>query len=224
MKPTKNLAQTFSKNGTRFSLHEHDGEYSLRVDGTQLMTSRLTLSEIRLAEVACRELANVECPRVLIGGLGLGYSLKRVLELVGKNSEVVVAELLPEIVAWNREFLFDLNGALLDDVRVKVFEGDVYDCIHQAGRNRFDAMLLDVDNGPASPVLYENARLYERNSLTAIHSSLKPGGHVVFWSAGQEKNFPSELKKIGFSVEEEAVKVHERARRAVHWVYLGVRR
>jgi len=129
MKPFRNLAETRTPNGSRFSLHEHNGEYFLKLNGTQLMSSTATVSELLLADHACAWTEKRARPRVLIGGLGLGFSLRRVLELVSPGAAVEVAELLPEVVSWNRELLRDVNGTLLDDKRVTVVIGDVFDCI-----------------------------------------------------------------------------------------------
>lgn len=224
MKPTRNLGETRTPDGSRFSLHEHDGEYSLKLNGTQLMTSSWTTSELLLADEGCRFRKPPVAPRILVGGLGLGFSLKRVLELVGDDAEVSVAELLPEVIAWNREFLADLNGQLLDDKRVKVFTVDVYDCIARYGAAHYDAILLDVDNGPDSLVQPGNARLYNRQGLRTIYDSLKPGGRVAFWAAHPERNFVHHLKKTGFWAEEIPAKSHERAKRAAHRIYTGERR
>ena len=117
MKPFRTLAETTAPDGGRFTLHEHDGEYFMKLNGRQLMSSTSTSSEILLAKLACENLLRHPHPRVLIGGLGLGFSLKAVLSLVGKKAEVHVAELLPEVIEWNRQFLMKLNGALLNDRR-----------------------------------------------------------------------------------------------------------
>ena len=222
MKPFRNLAETRTLDGSRFSLHEHDGEYFLKLNGRQLMGSNSTVSELLLADLACPPHPRREKPRVLIGGLGLGFSLRRVLELTGPKATVEVAELLPEVVAWNREFLDGLNGRLLDDPRVEIFTGDVFDCINK-GASRYDAILLDVDNGPTSFVQRQNARLYKRNGVDLIWRSLKPGGRVAFWSAEREPAFQSSLERAGFRVDEVPAKAHERAKRAAHRIYVGLR-
>ncbi len=224
MIPIRNIAETTTPDGARFSLHEHDGEYSLKLNGSQLMSSGWTVSEAMLADAACRFGSQTNRPRILVGGLGLGFSLKRVLELAGRRAEVSVAELLPEVIDWNREFLRGLNGALLDDPRVAVFPGDVYDCIEQNGPAHYDAILLDVDNGPAALVQNGNARLYDRLGLKLIHGSLKPGGRVAFWSADPEPAFLRQLRKVGFEVEEIAAKTHRQAKRAANRIYVGERR
>lgn len=218
MIPFRNLAETRTPDGSRFSLHEHDGEYFLKLNGRQLMGSNNTVSEALLADLACA--SRSQGSRVLIGGLGLGFSLRRVLELTGPTAFVQVAELLPEVVAWNREFLVKLNGALLADPRVDVFTGDVFDCIKR-GNARFDAILLDVDNGPTSLVQPKNSRLYNANGLSLIRRALRPGGRVAFWSAVREPAFLDQLKRAGFHASEYEAKAHERAKRAAHRIYVG---
>ena len=223
MKPFRTLAETRTPDGSRFSLHEHDGEFFLKLNGRQLMGSNATVSEGLLAELACAFVAPRPAPRVLIGGLGLGFSLRRVLELVGPGAVVEVAELLPEVVAWNRERLGALNGRLLDDPRVEVFTGDVFDCLRRAGAGRYDAILLDVDNGPTSLVQPQNARIYGRQGFSLVRRVLKPGGRVAFWSAEREGAFRVSFARAGFQVEEVPAKAHERARRCAHHIYVGER-
>ncbi len=216
----QNLAETHTPDGSRFSLHEHDGEYFLKLNGRQLMGSNNTVSECLLADLACDFPKAVEAPRVLIGGLGLGFTLRRVLELTGPKAAVQVAELLPAVVAWNREFLQPLNGKLLADPRVEVFTGDVIDCIKRRPAG-FDAILLDVDNGPTSFVQSKNSRLYNASGLSSIRRALRPGGRAAFWSAEREPAFMSQLTRAGFQASEFEAKAHERAKRAAHRIYVG---
>lgn len=223
MIPTRTLGETRTPDGSRFSLHEHDGEYSLKLNGRQLMSSSWTSSELLLADEACRFQREVAAPRVLIGGLGLGFSLRRVLELVGANAAVTVAELLPEVVNWNREFLGHINGRLLDEKRVSIRTGDVFDRINEAGASHFDAILLDVDNGPTALVQVDNYRLYDPAGLKTIYHSLRPGGRVSFWAAEAEPRFPKQLRNAGFAVEEISAKAHQRAKHAAHRIYTGER-
>ena len=221
MKPFRTLGQTFTPDGSRFSLHEHDGDYFLKLNGRQLMSSAAASSELLLAQVPCELLTNEPEPRVLIGGLGLGFSLKRVLELTGPGAKVKVAELLPEVVAWNREFLGAVNGRLLDDPRVKVVTDDVYRVIQNAAKGYYDAILLDVDNGPTSFVQQKNARLYNRRGFSLIARALKPTGKVAFWSACPEPGFIECLARAGFTAEAVPAKAHERAKRAAHVIYVA---
>ncbi len=223
MIPFRNLAEARTPDGSRMTLHEHDGDYFIKLDGRQLMSSTATLSEIMLADKACGPLQNKGSARVLIGGLGLGFSLKRVLELVGKRAVVEVAELIPEVVAWNRELLANVNGRLLADPRVEIITGDVFALIRKAVNNRYDAILLDVDNGPTSFVQTKNRRLYDRRGLHAILKALNPGGRVAFWSAEPEPYFRDSLKRAGFEAEEYPSKAHERAKRFAHMIYVGER-
>jgi spermidine synthase len=221
MIPTLTLAETKTPNGARFSLHEHDGDYFLKLNGRQLMSTTSTVSELLLADLACEHISDRAVSRVLIGGLGLGFSLKRVLELSSKVATVEVAELLPEVVNWNRTFLQKVNGHLLDDPRTVVHVNDVFKVINEAGEMRYDAILLDVDNGPTSFVQPQNSRLYDRNGFDVIRRSLKQKGRVAFWSACKESGFFQKLTRAGFKVEAIPAKAHERAKRAEHVIYVG---
>lgn len=220
MIPFRNLAETRTPDGARFSLHEHDGEYFLKLNGRQLMGSNSTVSELLLADLACKFRCPVERPTVLIGGLGLGFSLRRVLEINGPHVLAQVSELLPEVVAWNREFLQNLNGKFLADRRVEVLTRDVFDCIKN-GAGKYDAILLDVDNGPTSFVQAKNSRIYTGKGLAMIRRALRPGGRVAFWSAEPEPMFLTSLSRAGFQAEEFEAKSHERAKRAAHRIYVG---
>ena len=221
MKPFQNLAHTRTPDGSQFTLHEHDGDYFLKLNGRQLMSTTSTTSELLLAQLPCARLAGQPQARVLIGGLGLGFSLRRVLALVGKSATVQVAELLPEVVAWNRQFLRAVNGALLDDPRVEVLVGDVFEIIRRAGPAAYDAILLDVDNGPTSFVQPKNARLYDRHGFGLIRRTLRPGGKVAFWSACEEPGFVRSLSRAGFTTEAVPAKAHDRAKRAAHVIYVA---
>ena len=223
MKPFRNLAETRTPDGSRLTLHEHDGDYFMKLNGRQLMSRASSTSEIMLAEKACLHLARCSERRVLIGGLGLGFSLKRVLETIGKEGIVQVAELLPEVVTWNRELLAGLNGNLLKDKRVQVLIKDVFAVIRRGAQSPYDAILLDVDNGPTSFVQKKNSRLYDWRGLKMIFAALKPGGRVSFWSAEPEPEFPYQLSRAGFATEEYPAKAHERAKRFAHMIYVGER-
>ena len=223
VKPFRNLAQTRTPDGSQFSLHEHDGEYFLKLNGRQLMSTTSTSSELLLAQIPCQAIYRQPDPHVLIGGLGLGFSLKRVLELIGRRGKVQVAELLPEVVAWNREFLAEVNGRLLDDPRAEVLVEDVYEVIRRAREATYDVILLDVDNGPTSFVQRENSRLYDRRGFGLIRRALKPGGKVAFWSAAPERFFVEQLERAGFTVESHPAKAHERSKRSAHVIYVAMK-
>lgn len=223
MIPFRNLAEARTPDGSRLTLHEHDGDYFIKLDGRQLMSSTSTVSELLLAELACEHLTRHREPRVLIGGLGLGFSLKRVLEIVGPGAVVEVAELVPEVIEWNQRLLEAVNGRLLGDPRTKVIAGDVFAQIRAAKQIKYDAILLDVDNGPTSFVQTRNKRIYDRRGLALIRTALTPHGRVAFWSAAPEPAFSESLARAGFSVQSFPAKSHERAKRFEHMIYVGTR-
>lgn len=223
MKPFRTLAETRTPDGSRLTLHEHDGEYFMKLNGRQLMSTSSTASELILADRACAFLSPKSESRVLIGGLGLGFTLKRVLELAGPYVRAQVAELLPEVVAWNREFLDPVNGALLNDARVEILTADVFAIIRRAANDPYDAIMLDVDNGPASYVQTKNSRIYKRRGLDLIRRALKPRGRAAFWSASDEPGFAQALTRAGFLVETWPAKPHERSRQSPHRIYVAER-
>jgi spermidine synthase len=223
MKPFLTLAQVRTPDGSPITLHEHDGEFFMKHNGRQLMSTTATSSELLLADLGCRTVGLSPVPRILIGGLGLGFTLKRVLELVGSKAAVHVAELLPEVVEWNRQFLRAVNGKLLEDRRVTVLVEDVFTVIRRAASCRYDAILLDVDHTPASFVQSKNSRLYDRNGYGVLERALRDGGCAAFWSATEEPAFVSSISKAGFDVETFEAKAHEHAKRAAHRIYVARR-
>ncbi len=224
MKPTRTLAETRTPDGAQLTLQEHDGEYFIRLNGRPLMSTTNTASEETLADRACGMLERPAEFRVLIGGLGLGYSLKRVLELTGKKATVHVAELLPDVVAWNREHLRTVNGRLLDDPRVSVFAEDVFALIRRGTEAPYHAILLDVDNGPTALVCDKNSRIYDRRGLGVLYRAIYPGGRAAFWSATVEPLFLGQLTRAGFMAEAFEARAHERSRRSDHRIYVAARR
>jgi spermidine synthase len=223
LKPFRNLARVLTPDGSQLTLHEHDGQFFLKLNSRQLMSTTATYSELLLAQLPCDGLRGRADTCVLIGGLGLGFSLQRVLQLVGRRARVQVAELIPEVVAWNRDFLLEVNGRLLDDRRVEIITGDVFNVIRNAGPAAFDAILLDVDNGPTSMVQVKNKRIYNRKGLAIIANALKPGGKASFWSAVPEPAFLETLSRAGFKAEAHPARAHERAKREAHVIYLAER-
>ncbi len=224
MKPFVTIAELRMPQAGLLALLEHDGEYYLKLNGRQLMSTYAKASEVALAQHSCARLARHTEPRILIGGLGLGYTLRRVLEMVSKNAVVHVGELLPEVVAWNRDLLRKVNGKLLDDPRVEVFVGDVFNLLKKSAAPRYDAILLDLDNGPVSMMKPENSRVYDRQGFSRIMSALLPDGCAAFWSASEDFEFVNRLKRAGFDVETFAAPNHERAKQAVHRIYVATRR
>jgi spermidine synthase len=224
LKPFLTLAQALTPEGAELTLHSHDGQFFLRVNRQPLMGTNASTSEMRLAELACHHVGRRQGRRVLIGGLGFGFSLRRVLEIVAKDSVVHVAELCTEVVKWNREFLGDVNGKLIDDPRVQISIEDVFKTITRAPASYYDAILLDVDNGPTAMVKDGNARLYQERGFAAIMRALKPRGRVTFWSASQDEVFAKRLVKAGFKVEAIGAKAYEQARRNSHTIFVADRR
>ena len=221
MKPFTTLARARTSGGAELTLHEHDTHFFLRVNSQSLMTTKAAVSEMELAHLACERLRERPAVRVLIGGLGFGFTLRRVLELTVRDAIVEVAELLPEIVAWNREFLSGVNGKLLDDSRVRISIADVFQIITLAPAAHYDAILLDVDNGPMAMVQDGNARLYQPGGLAAMARVLKPGGRVTLWSAGPDPAFSRRLARAGFAVQVVNAKAHTRARRNAHTIFVA---
>jgi spermidine synthase len=221
MKITRTLATCNTPDGAKLTLHEHDGHHFLKVAGLQLMSTTASSSEEQMAELSCARLPGK--PRVLIGGLGFGFTLKRVLALTGPDAIVDVAELLPEVVAWNREFLGEVNGKLLDDPRVRIHIRDVYDLIDRCGNDRYDAILLDVDNGPDPFVQKGNERLYAKPGIIRIKSALQPGGRVIFWSAHPDKSFAKSLQGLFRHVECISAKAYPKAKRFTHTLFVADR-
>ncbi len=203
-----------------FVLARHDGDWVVRVNSRILMSSRMHASEESLAEEA---IALFPAPRaVLVGGLGLGFTLRAVLDRVPQEAVVTVAELVPELVGWNRAQLAELNGHPLDDPRCKVVIGDVFGTIKRS-QAAFDVILLDVDNGPIALSHAPNQRLYGEQGLRACHRSLRPSGVLAVWSSGPNARFERRFAAAGFDVKVMQVPVRPGAR-ARHVLFLGVRR
>lgn len=222
MKATMVLAEALTPDGEPLMLITHDGEFFLKVRGDTLMSTTATESERLMAELACRDLGPQ--PRALIGGLGFGFTLRRTLECLEPGASVEVAELLPEIVAWNREFLREVNGALLGDPRVAIRIEDVCGLITAAPAKHYDALILDIDNGPDAFVQGDNDRLYSKAGLASIRRVLKPEGRAVFWSAFRDPAFVRRLQRAGFEVAEVAAKSYPGAKRPTHTLYIATHR
>ncbi len=221
LKPTLLLAETRTPDGARLTLHAHDGDYCIRLDGQDLMHSVTSASEILLGELAAQPLAGNKSGRVLIGGLGLGYTLRAVLAQAGPRALVEVGELMPEVVAWNRTFMADLNGKLLADPRVKIQLGDVVATIARARPEAYDAILLDVDNGPIPMVRAGNVRLYSPRGLEDLRAKLRPGGRLAIWSASPDPTFEARLRAAGFTAKAVPARLFATAKRSAYVIYVG---
>jgi spermidine synthase len=181
------------------NLVRRGGEYFILVDGAILMSSRMHGSEEALATFACQRMQALERPNVLLGGLGMGFTLRATLDLLPSDAAVVVAELLPAVVEWNRGPLGPLANHPLQDQRVRVEMADVADTL-RSRLGQFDAVLLDVDNGPAALTDSNNARLYDRRGIAAAHASLKQAGVLAIWAAKVDPKFQQRLRDGGFAV------------------------
>ena len=196
-------------NGGELQLHQRSTEFSISiVGGGVLMNTRAHGSEDALADVTCCKISDRPQPRVLIGGLGMGFTLAAALKQLGDNAEVVVAELIPAVVKWNQGPLGEHAGNPLRDKRSSVREGDVAKIL-RADYQTFDAILLDVDNGPEGLTRKKNDWLYSMDGLTESYTALRPKGLLAVWSAGPDRNFTERLRKVGFSVKQVKVREHK---------------
>ena len=209
-------------NAGELQLYQRDAEFSISiVGGGVLMSTWAHRSEDALAELACRKIAGRSRPRVLIGGLGMGFTLAAALRHLGDNGEVEVAELVPAVVAWNRRYLGEYAGHPLRDARATVREGDVARILKTA-RQAYDAILLDVDNGPEGLARKKNDWLYTTDGLTAAYRALRPAGVLAVWSAGADRDFTARLEKVGFEVKEAREWEHDN-KEALHTIWLAER-
>jgi spermidine synthase len=222
MKRANVLQQVKTADGSTIALVERDGEYVIRVDGRELMSTRHSYSEEQLAVVACRGRERLAGACVLVGGLGLGFTLRSALANLAPDARVVVAELLAEVVVWNRVAEYPLAAAALADPRTEVVIGDVADVIARSP-NRFDAIMLDADNQTTSMNTAGNSSLYQSAGLAKVWRALRPGGTVVYWSAGEEPLFAKRLAASGFEVEVQRVRKHPTAG-GRHVLIVGQRR
>ena len=202
-------------------LYKRDKEFSIMVNGSELMNSRMHGSEDALAELACKAIADRPSPRVLIGGLGMGYTVTAALRRLGDDGRVVVAELLPALVKWNRGPLAELAGHPLRDHRVTVQETDLARVL-QAERGAYDAILIDVDNGPEAVIRKENLWLYARAGLSAAFRALRPASVLAVWSAGPDPAFTKRLHQAGFKTDEVRVRARGNAG-GWHTIWLALR-
>ncbi|MCA1779160.1 MAG: hypothetical protein LC637_07210, partial [Xanthomonadaceae bacterium] len=208
---------TIPDTDTELKLHRHADRFAISIPGRgELMNSRVHGSEIALAELTCKRLTEKGSPCLLIGGLGMGFTLAATLKAVGDAAEVVVAELVPEVVDWNRDLLGDAAGHPLQDPRSKVFVGDVARLLRESA-GRFDAVMMDVDNGPEALIRRENDWLYSPAGLAAARRAMKPDGVLAVWSASPDRRFTERLEKAGFDVDLQMVRPHRAGRGARHY-------
>ncbi len=220
MKPWELLGQTRTPDGEEMTLTRHGSEYVVNASGQTLMSSRMHGSEEALATFACARARTLEAPRCLIGGLGMGFTLRAALDLLPPAATVVVAELIPAIVEWNRGPLGTLARHPLRDARVVLEVGDVA-AVLQSTPSRFDAVMLDVDNGPSAFTTAYNSSLYDDKGLAAARASLTPGGVFAVWSAREDRRFEQRLRYAGFDVTVERVRGRLKKGGPRHVIFLG---
>ncbi len=220
--PTELIGTARLPSGGELKLSRRAGYYHLVLDGVPLMSSAAHYSEEHLAAIGCEGLDARPHSRVLVGGLGMGYTLRAALDLTAPTSRVVVAELVPEVVTWNEGPLGDVAGRPLEDPRTELAIGDLVAYL-RTGPDPFDAILLDTDNGPEDFTSKGNAKLYTARGLRMLKDRLRPGGKLVVWSAYQSMHFVGALKRAGF--EASAVKSRARGTKGGrHMLYVGRRR
>jgi spermidine synthase len=222
MKPLEWLATATAPDGEELRLMRRDGDFMIVLDRNELMNSRMSGSEEALATMTAERLGKRAAQRWLIGGYGMGFTLRAALGKLGPQAKVTVAELVPEIVAWARGPMADLTAGCLDDPRVTVVLEDVGDLIARA-RGTYDAILLDVDNGPDGLVRQANDCLYTPAGLAAAKAALSPGGVLAVWSAAKDAAFARRLAKAGFNVDEVQVRARTNGKGARHTIWFGRR-
>jgi spermidine synthase len=214
------LREAVSQDGTVLKLMRRSDEYIILANGKSLMSSRMHGSEEALATFACRRVMTLERPSVLIGGLGMGFTLRATLDLLPSDATVVVAELVPAVVDWNRGPLAPLAGQPLTDPRVRIEIDDV--ALTLASRpGQFDAVLLDVDNGPSAFTTSNNAGLYDDRGIAAAFAALKMNGVLAVWSAREDRKFEQRLRHGRFVVEVEHVRGRLKNGGPRHTIFLG---
>jgi spermidine synthase len=222
MKPFRKRESATAPDGSVLELFEHDGAFLLRVNGAELMSTRRHQSEDALATLTCAPIADRPGACVLIGGLGLGFTLKSALNTLGADAHVVVSELVPAVTAWNRNPAYGLAHDALDDPRVELVHGDVSTLLADSPA-RFDAIMLDVDNGERALFANQNARLYQAKGIRLAMHALKPDGWLGYWAAEDEPGFEGQLQEAGLVPAVTKVRAHATAG-PWHPVYVATRR
>lgn len=220
MKPWETLGEALAPDGTRITLARRDTEYVILANGQLLMTNRMHTSEETLAAVACEALGARPGLRVLIGGLGMGYTLRTALDNLPRDATVVVAEIMPVVVEWNEGTLGPLAGHPLRDPRVTVDVRDISETLRN-NRAGFDAIMLDVDNGADAIAVATNRTLYGPRGIRALRDALRPGGVLSVWSDGDDKPFGRHLRAAGFTVEMRRVRARDRAKGPKHTIFIA---
>ena len=206
--------------GEQLRLYRRGGDFIIAIGGNELMNSRMSGSEEALAEMSCDRLRGDAAPHLLIGGYGMGFTLRAALARLGPGAHVTVAELVPEIIDWARGPMAALTAGGLDDPRVELRLADVSGVIGGAVR-QYDAILLDVDNGPDGLTREGNDRIYSMGGLARAKAALRPGGILAVWSAAPDARFTRRLKDSGFTVEEVAVRARASGKGPRHLIWFA---
>jgi len=220
--PGQTIDRALTSDGGELTLSLVGERYAMRVDGQELMNSASHGSEEKLAVYGCAGLARKPGVRILIGGLGMGFTARAALDVLAGDAEVVVVESVTAVVRWNREVLGHLAGRPLADPRLSVIEADVFDVIAETPR-RYDAILLDVDNGPSAFTTFKNKRLYSADGLQSARRALRPGAVLAVWSTFQDARFTALLRAVGFDATAKRILAGDGSqRRHVLWLARNV--
>ena len=223
MTPMELISTAQVPGGQELRLFRRGRDFMILLDRNELMSSRMSGSEEALAVMSCERLEQRPAPHMLIGGYGMGFTLRSALAALGADAQVTVAELVHEIIQWARGPMVDLAAGCLDDPRVRLIEGDVVAVIEDAN-GTYDAILLDVDNGPDGLTRNGNDRLYSMKGLAAAKAALRPGGILAVWSAAPDNVFAKRLSAAGFSVEEIAVRARSNGKGPRHVIWFATKR
>ena len=222
MQPRELIGIALVPGGERLRLFRRGEDFMIVLERNELMSSRMSGSEDALAVMTCQRLGKRIAPHLLIGGYGMGFTLRAALAVLGADATVTVAELVPEILEWARGPMARLAAGCLDDPRVNLFSGDVATPIRSA-QSHYDAILLDVDNGPDGLTRDENGWLYAPRGLEAARASLKPGGILAVWSAAPDRSFARRLAEAGFAVDEVFVRARSNGKGPRHVIWFATR-
>jgi spermidine synthase len=220
MNPRVKLAAAGTPSGGEMVLYRHDRDYAIWVDGQDLMNSRQHESELELARLGCAHLASHDAPCILVGGLGMGYTLRQALDMLGPQGHVVVAELMAAVVEWNQTYFGGLNGQSLGDERVELQTVDIITLIEHS-QDWYDTILLDIDNGPHALTHSENRRLYTREGLLACRRALRSQGCLAVWSAEPSKKFERLLMACEFKVRRFRVNAYRGSKSPSRFVWVA---
>lgn len=220
MKPRELIATALAPGGGELRLFRHVDDYMILLGANELMSTRMRGSEEALATMTCARLRERAAPHLLVGGYGMGFTLRAALAVLGSDARITVVELVPEIIDWARGPMVNLTAGCLDDPRVQLIAGDVAAAIAAAPR-RFDAILLDVDNGPDGLTRAANDQIYSLAGLASAKAALRPGGILAIWSAAPDAQFVRRLKQVGFQVEQISVRARSNGKGPKHVIWFA---